>query len=66
KGSWVRSREPVMLRGKLVRISENLLRSMGSLVLRLEDGREVTVGGIGAHLEDIEAREILIEVEAPT
>ncbi|MEM3892451.1 MAG: TrmB family transcriptional regulator [Thermofilum sp.] len=66
KGSWVRSREPVMLRGKLVRISENLLRSMGNLVLRLEDGREVTVGGIGAHLEDIEAREILIEVEAPT
>lgn len=62
KGRWVRDGSPVEVRGRPFKIFQNSLRSVGSIVLRLEDGREVTVGGAGAHLEDIEAEEIVIEV----
>ena len=51
---------PVELRGEVVGEFENSYRSIGYLRVRLPDGREVTVGGIGAYLEDVEARRIEI------
>jgi len=50
----------VELEGEVVGEFENSFRSIGYLTVRLADGREVTVGGIGAYLEDVEARRIEI------
>ncbi len=60
-GRWVRDGSPVEVAGELVGQFENSFKSIGYIRLRTEDGREVTVGGIGAYLEDIEAREIEIK-----
>lgn len=49
---------PVEFTGEVVGEFENSYRGIGNIRVRLQDGRELTVGGIGAHLEDVEARKI--------
>ena len=51
---------PIELQGEVLGEFENSYRSIGYLRVKLPDGREITVGGIGAYLEDVEARRIEI------
>ncbi|PLJ78424.1 TrmB family transcriptional regulator [Infirmifilum sp. SLHALR2] len=59
-GRWVKDGSHAKVTGEVVEQFENSYRSIGYIRLRTGDGRELTVGGIGAYLEDIEAREIEI------
>ncbi|ABL78552.1 TrmB family transcriptional regulator [Thermofilum pendens] len=61
RGRWVATGEEATVRGVPVRLFENSFRSVGTILLKLEDGREVSVGGVGAYLEDVEAYEITVE-----
>ena len=58
KGKRTSDGSLVEFTGEVVGEFENSFRGIGNIRVRLEDGRELTVGGIGAHLEDVEARKI--------
>ncbi len=58
KGRSTRDGSPVELTGEVVGEFENSYRGIGYIKVRLEDGGELTVGGIGAYLEDVEAKKI--------
>uniref|UniRef100_A0A7C4B9B6 TrmB family transcriptional regulator n=1 Tax=Thermofilum pendens TaxID=2269 RepID=A0A7C4B9B6_THEPE len=58
KGRRTRDGSPVEFTGEVVGEFENSYRGIGYIRVRLEDGSEISVGGIGAHLEDVEARKI--------
>ncbi len=59
KGFYVRSKEPIEVEGYVRRVNvSNFIRNFS---LQLREGNEVVIGGLGASIEDIEARYIEVE-----
>lgn len=61
EGRLVKTGEPVTITGTPISYKENSIKGITSLILKMENGNEITVGGLGAHLEDVEAIKIHIK-----
>jgi len=59
-GKFVRSREPVHLRGRIVDFFEDEHKVISNITVETESGKHYIVGGWNASLEDIEAERIIL------
>ncbi|PNV77413.1 MAG: hypothetical protein C0200_06290 [Thermoproteota archaeon] len=63
EGRWTKTGEHAVLSGRPIRYVENSLKGIESLILRTDEGIELSVGGLGAHLEDFEAIKLAVKAK---
>ena len=62
EGKLIKTGEPISISGIPVFYRENSIKGIMSLALKMKDGKEITIGGLGAYLEDVEAIRINVKV----
>ncbi len=62
EGKFIKTKEPILINGVPIFYRENSIKGIMSLALKTKDGKEITIGGLGAYLEDVEATRINVKV----
>ena len=61
-GKWVKTGEPAEVKAYAKRVYRSLDDRTRTIVVETKDGEELSIGGLGASVEDIEAHYITVEI----